>query len=87
MVEIHSQKVITGIVMNVGNKADTLNVYGWDESTGAWVLIEGVSTATSYSNKTVTMPAGTSYTKLKLDVEGANQVRIKDMTINIDVNS
>ncbi len=73
-----SAKPITSIVINAGNKADTLNVY---TSTNGidWTLAEGVGTSTSYADYTVTFEKATKY--IKLDVAGTQQVRIKYISV------
>lgn len=76
-----STKAIKYIVLNAGNKADTLNVYTSKDGT-TWELAQGVSTAeeySEYSDYTVTFTSATKY--IKLDVAGTNQVRIKYVTI------
>ncbi len=76
---IKSEKPITSIVLNAGNKTDTLNVYtSTDGST--WTLAQGVTiTSTSYKDYTVSFTEATKY--IKLDVAGANQVRVAYMTL------
>ena len=78
---IKSAKAITKFSFNAGNRVDTLSVYGSiDGST--WTLIEDVSiTSTSYEDYTVS--ADFSYTYLKLDVKGSNQVRVKSITLTM----
>ncbi len=75
---IESQRSIEKIVLNAGNKADTLNVYGSTDGT-TWTLIEGVATTSSYADYTVTMDS--AYKWIKLDVAGTQQVRIAYMTL------
>ncbi len=72
---------IQSIVLNAGNKADTLNVYTSTDGT-TWTLAEGVATTTSYEDHTVTFSTATKY--IKLDVAGTQQVRIKSVTANYD---
>ena len=72
-----SEQPIASFVMNAGNKADTLNVYtSTDGST--WTLDQGVATATSYKDYTVTLSSPSKY--IQLDVNGTQQVRISTMT-------
>ena len=74
---IKSTKYIDKIVLNAGNKAATLNVYGSNDG-ATWDLITGIATATSYIDYTVDVPDGYNY--LKLDAVGA-QIRVAFMTI------
>ncbi|MBQ9125355.1 MAG: hypothetical protein IJY13_01705, partial [Clostridia bacterium] len=77
---IESTKPITSIGVNAGNKADTLNVYGSKDGGATWTLIgDIIVTSTSYNDYTLDL--GGEYQWLKLDVAGANQVRIASMTI------
>ena len=71
---------IASMSFNAGNKVDTLNVYGSTDGI-EWNLVEGVSiTATSYNDYEVNF-GDTNYTYFKLDVAGANQVRVKTLSI------
>ncbi len=76
---ITSTKVIESVILNAGNKAATLNVYGSTDGSN-WTLVKGVTTTTSYTDYTVDMPANTAYTYLKLDADG-DQIRVAYMTI------
>ena len=68
-----------GLSFNAGNKVDTVNVYGMENS--EWVLIAEVEvTSESYKDYTVDF-GGKSYTQIKLDVAGENQIRIKTLTV------
>ena len=72
--------VIKSLGFNAGNKVDTLNVYGSTDGTN-WTLVSGVSiTSTSYNDYTVDF-VDNNYTYFKLDVEGANQIRIASLTL------
>ena len=72
---------ITKISLNLGNKEDTLNVYGSTDGEN-WTKVGGITTTTTeYSDYVLEMGAGTAYTYLKLDVEGTNQIRVASMTI------
>ena len=78
---IKSKKPITGVSMNIGNKADTLNIYGSDDGS-TWstdTIGTLVSTSTSYKDYSCTFEK--AYYNLKLDVKGANQLRIAKMTL------
>ena len=78
---IHSIQPMTDILVNAGYKVDTLNVYACNDGV-AWNLVGSISVAsTSYSDYTLDL--GGSYNYVKLDVVGANQVRIKYFTITI----
>ena len=77
---IHSLLPIKGISVNAGNKTDTLAVYGSNDGS-VWTPITEISvTATSYKDYSSSF-APNAYNFLKLDVVGANQVRIKKMTL------
>ena len=72
--------VIKSLGFNAGYKVDTLNVYGSTDGTN-WTLVSGVSiTSTSYNDYTVDF-VDNNYTYFKLDVEGANQIRIASLTL------
>ena len=76
---IKSSGVITALDFNAGNKIDTLNVHGSTDGE-SWTLIEGVSiTSTSYKDYSITITG--SYTYLKLDVKGEQQVRLTSITL------
>ena len=78
---IQFAKPITKVAMNIGNKTDTLNVYGSTDG-ASWTLVGGIAvTTSSYKDYSLDMPAGTAYTYLKLDVAGANQLRVKSFTL------
>ena len=72
---------INGLTVNVGNNSDTLNVYGSNDGGETWELIEGLSVSSAYTDLTVDFD-GASYKWLKLDVAGANQLRIKYFTVS-----
>ena len=72
---------INGLTVNVGNNSDTLNVYGSNDGGETWELIEGLSVSSAYADLTVDFD-GASYKWLKLDVAGANQLRIKYFTVS-----
>ncbi len=74
-----STKVITKVAFNAGNKADTLNVYGSTNGTD-WTLIEGVAVVAAYTDYSVSI-ANSTYTYIKLDVAGTNQIRLKSLTL------
>ncbi|MBQ3166563.1 MAG: hypothetical protein IJC01_04410, partial [Clostridia bacterium] len=76
---IKSSGVITALDFNAGYKSDTLNVYGSTDGE-SWTLIKGVSiTSTSYEDYSITITE--SYTYLKLDVDGGQQVRLASITL------
>ncbi len=74
-----STKVINGITLNAGNKADTLNVYGSTDGVN-WTLIMGVVVKSSYADYSVAI-ANSSYTYIKLDAV-SQQIRVA--TIGFD---
>ncbi len=76
---IKSTDFIDSIILNAGNKADTLNVYTSTDG-DTWILAEGVATYASYKDYTVKFDNDTKY--IKLDVAGTNQVRIKYITVH-----
>lgn len=70
---------ITNLSFNAGHKVDVLNVYGSTDG-NAWTLVKEVSiTSTSYKDYSVDFTG--SYTYFKLDVSGANQVRLKNLSV------
>ena len=70
---------VNSMTINMGNKVDTLNVYYSNSST--FEDYEAVSvTSTSYNDYTVEFD--NYYTWFKFDVVGANQVRVKSVTMN-----
>ena len=75
--------VIESVKFSAGNKDDVLNVYGSADGV-TWTLVKAESITTAYGNHTIEMPAGTGYKYLKLDVDGVNQVRIANITINFE---
>ena len=72
---------INGLTVSVGNNSDTLNVYGSNDGGETWELIEGLSVSSAYTDLSVDFD-GASYKWLKLDVAGANQLRIKYFTVS-----
>ena len=71
---------IVSIGFNAGNKVDAIDVFGSTNGTD-WTKVGQVSvTSTSYKNYTLSFDE-TDYTYFKLDVAGANQVRLKSITI------
>ena len=76
-----NSKTISGLTVSAGNKVDTLVVYGSNDEGASWTTVQEVSvTSTSYKDYTVDF-AGASYTWLKLDVKGSNQVRVQNMSV------
>ncbi len=78
---IESKREIESITLNVGNNADTLNVYGSTDGT-TWTLVKEITTTSSYTDYIVEF-AETFYKYLKLDVAGTKQVRIKNFTMTL----
>ena len=73
--------VVSKLVINVGNKAATLAVYGsTDNST--WEKIEDITTTAAYKDKTVTVDAAKGYKYIKLDAVGA-QLRIASLSVTM----
>ena len=77
--------VISSLVVNAGYKAATLDVYGSTDGE-TWVLIENVSTASSYANYTVAIDPSLGYTYLKLDATGA-QIRVASLSVTVATNN
>ena len=82
VVIISSEKVINSIKLYAGNNADVLNVYASVNGTD-WTLIRGIETTSAYADHLVEMPEGTEYKYVKLDVEGTNQVRVKNFELTL----
>lgn len=74
---------IYSISFNAGNKEDTLNVYGCNGSDD-WELISAVKVTSAYTDYTVDF-AGKSYTQIKIDVAGDQQIRLKSITAQYDL--
>ena len=71
---------ISNLVVNVGYKKATLNVYGSTDGT-TWVLIQAVqTTTTNYINYDVPVSQDLGYKYLKLDASGA-QLRIQNLSV------
>lgn len=77
---IASTNVITGITLNAGNKAGTLQVYGSVDGAD-WTLIQEFTTAKAYADFTASWD-NAGYKFLKLDAVGA-QIRVKYMTLDM----
>ncbi len=77
---IASTKVINSVVLNAGNKAATLKVYG-STNGSEWTLVQDITTTSAYADHTVTMPADSNYTYLKLDADGKQQIRVAYMVL------
>ena len=79
---ISSTNVITGISMNAGNKADTVNIYGsYNGLTWTEEPIATIATDSAYADYSETFTE--QYKYLKLDVAGTQQVRIKNFTLTL----
>ena len=76
---IHSERGVGSITVNAGNNVDTLNVYVSDD--GVTYTLAGTISVTEKSYKDYTYNFDQKYNYIKLDVAGANQVRIKNMTL------
>ena len=71
--------IITKMTFNAGNKVDNLDIYGSNDG-ATWTKVGQVNvTSTSYKDYSFTFSG--SYTRFKLDVAGANQVRLKSMSV------
>ena len=76
-----STKVITSFTVNAGNKVDNLVVYGKATEAEEYENLGTIAiTSTSYNDYTFNIENST-YTYIQLDVEGSNQIRIKNFTI------
>ena len=70
---------ITKMTFNAGNKVDNIVIYGSNDGS-AWTQVGVVAvTSTSYNDYDFNFTG--SYTRFKLDVEGANQIRIAKMSV------
>ena len=71
---------VVSIGINAGNKVDNVLVYGSTDG-NTWTKVGSIAvTSTSYNDYTLDF-GEKNYTYFKLDVEGANQVRLKSITI------
>lgn len=81
---IHSDIAVTSISVNAGNKVDDLAVYVSNDG-DKWTQAGTISvTSTSYNDYTLDL--GGSYNYIKLDVVGANQIRIASFTLTFAQN-
>ena len=78
---VKASGVISSLVVNAGYKNSTLEVYGSTDGE-TWVLIQNVTTTTSYANHTVSIDPSLGYTYLKLDATG-NQVRVASLSVTV----
>lgn len=69
---------ITKMTFNAGNKADKLDIYGSNDGTN-WNLVGQVSVTSAYKDYSFNFSG--SYNRFKLDVNGANQIRIAKMSV------
>ena len=70
---------ITKMTFNAGNKVDVLVVSGSNDG-DTWTVVGEVSvTSTSYKDYSLNFSG--SYKRFKIDVKGANQVRLKSMSV------
>lgn len=71
---------IYSISVNAGNKTDNLVVYGSNDGS-TWTEVGKIAvTSTSYNDYELTFGSN-QYKRFKLDVEGANQIRLKSLTV------
>ena len=75
---------ITKMAFNAGYNADKLLVYGGNNGTD-WTLIGKITTAGSYKDYTLDFTG--DYSRFKLDVEGTQQVRLKNMSVTYTTGS
>ena len=70
---------ITKMTFNAGNKVDNIVIYGSNDGS-VWTQVGEVAvTSTSYKDYDFNFTG--SYTRFKLDVKGANQIRIAKMSV------
>lgn len=70
---------ITKMTFNAGNKVDNIVIYGSNDGS-VWTQVGEVAvTSTSYNDYDFNFTG--SYTRFKLDVKGANQIRIAKMSV------
>ena len=70
---------IKSMSFNVGYKSDNLLVYGSTDGS-TWAEVGSIATTTAYADKSIDF-GETNYTYFKLNVEGANQLRLKKMSV------
>ena len=70
---------IKSMSFNVGYKSDNLLVYGSTDGS-TWTEVGSIATTAAYADKSIDF-GETNYTYFKLDVKGANQLRLKKMSI------
>lgn len=70
---------ITKMTFNAGYKVDNLLVYGSNDGT-TWTKVGSVATTTT-SYKDYELSFTGSYNRFKLDVEGANQIRVAKLSV------
>lgn len=70
---------ITKMTFNAGNNKDNLLVYGSNDGT-TWTKVGSVATTTT-SYKDYELSFTGSYNRFKLDVEGANQIRVAKLSV------
>ena len=78
---VTSTKTISGMSINAGYKAASLEVYGSTDGT-TWVLISTVKTTTAYASYDVNVDESLGYTYLKIDAVGA-QIRVASINVTI----
>ena len=79
---IQSPNVISSLVINMGYKKATLEVYGSIDGT-TWVLIEKVATtSTSYLDYNVNVGETAGYKHIKIEATGA-QIRVAKITLTV----
>ena len=78
---ITSTKVISGLVINSGYKAATLEVYGSVDGE-TWTPIQNISTTAAYANANVAVDSALGYKYIKLDATGA-QIRVASIDVTV----
>ena len=83
---IKSANSIKAIEVNAGNKADTLVIYGSKDEGATWTEIATIEVvSTTYKDYTADLDG--TYSWIKLDVKGSNQVRLKSITLTTVVEN
>ena len=77
---IQSAKDVEAIVVNAGNKAGTLTVFGSLDEGATWTKIEDVAVTATYTEYTIDF-GDVNYNYIKLDSTGLSQIRVKDFSL------
>ena len=76
---VKSTNPIALVGVNAGDNKDVIIIYGSNDNGVTWTEAARISTESEYADYAVELNG--SYNWIKLDVEGANQVRIKKLTL------